>query len=61
MFQMKKQYKNPEELGERAIDNLLEKNFRVMPIKIIKKLKRRIDAQRETLETFNKELENIKG
>ena len=34
---MKRQYKNPEELGEEAIDNLLEKNFRVMTAKIIKK------------------------
>ena len=32
---MKRQYKNPEELGEEAIDNLLEKNFRVMTVKII--------------------------
>ena len=47
MFQMKKQYKNPEELGKGAIDNLLEKNFRVMTIKIIKKAKENGCTQNE--------------
>ena len=61
MSQMKEQDKTPEEeLSEVEIGNLPEKEFRVMIIKVMKELGRRMDAQNEKLEVFNKELENIK-
>ena len=61
MSQMKEQDKTPEEeLSEVEIGNLPEKEFRVMIIKVMKELRRRMDAQNEKLEVFNKELENIK-
>ena len=41
------------------IDNLPKKEFRVMIVKMIKELGRRMNAQREKSEVFNKELENI--
>ena len=54
-FQMKEQDKTPdEELSEVEIGNLPEKEFRVMIIKMIKELRRRMDAQSEKLEVFNK-------
>ena len=57
MFQMKEQDKTPEEeLSEVEIDNLPEKEFRVMIIKMIKELGRRMYAQSKKLEVFNKEL-----
>ena len=44
------------------IANLLEKEFRVMIVKIIQELGERMDAQCEKLqEGFSKELENIKN
>ena len=42
------------------IGNLPKKEFRVMITKMIKELRRRMDAQSEELEVFKKELENIK-
>ena len=61
MFQIKVQDKTPEEeLSEVEIGNLLEKEFRVVIIKMIKELGRRMDSQNEKLEVFNEELENIK-
>ena len=42
-----------------GIGNLPEKEFRVMIVKMIKELKRRMDAQTEKLEVFKKVLENI--
>ena len=62
MFQMKEQDKTPEEkLKEMETGNLPENEFRVVIIKMIKELGRRMDAQSEKLEVFNKELENIKN
>ena len=62
MFQMKEQDKTPEdELSEVETGNLSEKEFRVILIKMIKELKKKMDAQSEKLEIFNKELENIKN
>ena len=62
MFQMKEQDKTPEEeLSDMEIGNLPTKELRVMIIKMIKELRRRMDAQSEKLEVFNKELENIKN
>ena len=58
MFQMKEQDKTPEEeLGEVEIDNLSNKEFKVMIIKMIKELGRRMD---EHSEKFYKALESIK-
>ena len=43
-----------EELSDVEIGNLPKKEFRVMIIKIIKELGRRMNAQSEKLEIFNK-------
>ena len=62
MFQMTEQNKTPEEeLTDTEIGNLPEKEFRAMIIKMIKEFRRRMYAQSEKLEIFNKELENIKN
>ena len=56
MYQMKEQDKTPEkQLNEVEIGNLPEKEFRVMIVKMMKELGRRMDAQSEKLEGFNKE------
>ena len=61
IFQTKEQDKTPEdELSEAEINNLPDKKFWVMIIKMVKELERRLDAQSEPLEVFNKEKENIK-
>ena len=61
MFKMKEQDKTlEEELSEVETGNLPEKEFRVVIIKMIKELGRKMDAQSEKLEVFNKELENLK-
>ena len=39
----------------------VEKEFKVMILKMIKEIKRRIDEQNKKLEVFNKESENIKN
>ena len=41
--------------------NLPKREFRVVIAKMIKEIKRRMDAQSEKLEVLNKELENIKN
>ena len=62
MFQMKEQDKTPEEeLSEVEIGSLPEKEFRVMIVKKIKELGRRMDAQSQKLEVFNRNLESIKN
>ena len=62
MFQMKEQDKTPEEeLSDVEMGNLPEKEFTVMIVKMIKELRKRMDAQSEKLEVLNKELENIKN
>ena len=56
MFQKREQNKTTEEgLSEVDIGSLPKKEFRRVTIKIIKELGRRIDAQSEKLEVFNKE------
>ena len=46
MFQTKEQDKTPEkELREVEIGNLPDKEFRVIMVKIMKELRRRMDAQ----------------
>ena len=47
MFQTKEQDKTLEELNEVETDNLLEKEFRVVTIKMIKELRRIWDEQSE--------------
>ena len=42
------------------IGNLPQKWFWVVIVKIIKEVGRRMDAEREMLEVFSKELENIR-
>ena len=62
MFRRKEQDKTPEEeLSEVKIGNLTKKKYRVVIVKLIKELGRRMAAQSEKLEVFNKELENIKN
>ena len=46
-------------ISEVDIDNLSKKKFRIVIIKMNKKFRRRMDAQKEKLEDFNKDLENI--
>lgn len=43
------------------ISNLLNKELKVMTVKMFKDLRRRLDEQSEELEVFNKELENVKN
>ena len=62
MFQIKEQVKTPEEeLSKEKIGNLPKKEFGVMIVKMIKEVGRRMNAQNEKLEVFNRELENIKN
>ena len=52
-IQMKDQDKNSEEdLSEVEIANLLNKEFKVMTVKMIKELRRRMDDQSKKLEFF---------
>ena len=61
MFQTKEQDKTlEEELSEIEINNLPDKEFKVIIIKMLKKFGRRMDEHSEKLEVSNKELENIK-
>lgn len=56
MFHKREQNKTTEEgLSEVDIGSLPKKEFRIVTVKIIKELGRRIDAQSEKLEVFNKE------
>ena len=60
---MKEQDKTPEkQLSEAEIGNLLEKEFRIMIVKMIQDLRKRMEARIEKLqEMFNKDLEELKG
>ena len=61
MFQTEEQDKTlEEELSEIEINNLPDKEFKVIIIKMLKKFGRRMDEHSEKLEVSNKELENIK-
>ena len=62
MFQTNEQGKTPEEqLSEVEIDNLPEKELRVMIVKTIQDLRKRMEAQTEKIqEMFKKELEDLK-
>ena len=48
-----------EELSKVEMGNLLSKELKIMIVKMIKKLRRRMDEQNEKI--LNKELENIKN
>ena len=62
MFQAKEQDKTQEQLSEMEIGNLLEKEFRVMIVKMIQDLRKRMEAQTVKIqEMFTKELEDLKN
>ena len=63
MSQMKGQDKTPEkQLNEEKIDNLPEKEFRIMIVKMIQDLGKRIEAKTEKMqEMFAKDLEELKN
>ena len=55
---IQEQNKTPEkELNKMKINNLLDKEFKAMVIKMLTELRRRMD---EHSENFNKEIENIR-
>ena len=57
--QMKEQDKNsPDQTNEEAIGSLPEKEFRIMIVKMIQNLANRMEKIQET---FNKDLEELKG
>ena len=60
---MKEQDKTPEkQLNEVEIGNLLEKEFRIMIVKISQDLRKRMEAKIEKMqEMFNKDLEELKN
>ena len=60
---MKEQDKTPEkQLNEVEIGNLLQKEFRIMIVKMIQDLGKRMEAKIETMqEMFNKDLEELKN
>ena len=63
IYQMKKQDKMPEkQLNEVEIDNLPEKEFRIMMVKMTQDLGKRMEAKIEKIqEMFNKDLEELKS
>ena len=63
MYQMKEQDKTPEkQLNEVEIGNLLEKQFRIMIMKMIQDLGKRMKQKIEKMqETFNKEREELRS
>ena len=62
MSQMKEQNETPEEkLSGVEIANLLEKEFRIMIVKMIQDLGKRIEARiKKMQEMFNKDLEELR-
>ena len=63
MSQMKEQDETPEEqLSKVGITNLLEKEFRIMIVKMIQYLGKRMEVRIEKMqEMFNKNLEELKN
>ena len=63
MTQVKEQGKNlQDQINEEEIDNLPEKEFRVMIVKMIQNLRNRMEARIEKIqEMFNKVLEELKN
>ena len=60
MFQTKEKDKTSEELSDRELCKLPDKEFRVMTVEMFKELWIRMDAQSRKLEDFIKELDNTK-
>ena len=59
--QMKEQSKNSQDqINEEKIAKLPEKEFRVMIVKISQNLESRMEKMTESMNTFNKDLEEIK-
>ena len=63
MSQMKEQDKTPEkQLSEVVTGNLLEKEFRIMIVKMIQDLRKRMEAKiKKMQEIFKKDLEKVKN
>ena len=63
MYQMKEQDTTPEkQLNVMEIGNLLEKEFRIMIVKMIQYLGKTMEAKIEKMqEMFNKDLEELKN
>ena len=63
MYQMKEWAKTPEkQLNEVETGNLLEKEFRIMRVKMIQDLSKRMEAKiKKMQEMFNKDLEELKN
>ena len=63
LYQMKEQEKTPDkQLNEVDIGNLLEKEFRIMIVKMIQDLGKRMEAKIEKMQQmFNKDLEELKN
>jgi len=60
--QMKEQPRNTQvQIHEEEIDKLPEKEFRIMIIKIIQNLKNRMEQMQESINTFSKDLGEIKN
>ena len=60
--QMKEQGKNSQNpINEEKTGKLPEKEFRVMIVKMIQNLKNRTEKMQESINTFNKDLEEIKN
>ena len=60
--QMKEQIRNTEvQINEEEISKLPEKEFRIMIVKMIQNLKYRMEKMQESINTFNKNLEEIKN
>ena len=57
--QMKEQIRNPEvQINEEEVGKLLEKEFRIMIVKMIKNLENRTEKMQESI---NKDLEELKN
>ena len=63
MYQKKEQEKTPEkQLNEVEIGNLLEKEFKIMVVKVIQDLGNRMEAKiKKMQEMFNKDIEELKN
>ena len=59
---MKEQGRNSQDqINKEEIDKLLEKEFRVMTIKMSQDLKNRIEEIKKLINTFNKDLEEVEN
>ena len=61
-MQIKEQGRNSQDqINKEEIDKLLEKEFRVMTIKMSQDLKNRIEEIKKLINTFNKDLEEVEN